>query len=105
MQAQPHVSVKFSANTDEHKGLETHGFDLPKKWNKDRGRQASETRALGDCADTRCVAHTARGTETSTVPELPVVQSRVTQALLLSWVHGTPLRGTRRSKQSRWKGY
>lgn len=35
----------------------------------------------------------------STVPELPVIQSRVTQALLLSWANGTPLGGAR-SEQS-----
>lgn len=68
-------------------------------------RQASEPRALGDCAHTRCVANTDRRTATSTVPELPVVQSHGTQALLLSWAHGTPLRGTGRNKQSQWKGY
>lgn len=44
-----------------------------------------------------------KGKQTSTVPELAVIQSRVTQALLLSWAHGTPLGGARRGKQSQLK--
>lgn len=63
-----------------------------------QGKHASKPRAIGR-SHTRYVVNTERKTEASTVPEFPVVERGVTQALLLSWPDRKPLGGTR-DKQS-----